>query len=48
LNTNIPIAAMDNDWAKEKKDDWLHDWLMERMAANSIRYYAESTFSFNE
>ncbi len=26
----------------------LHDWLMERMAANAIRYYAESTFSFDE
>lgn len=48
LNINIPISAMENDCSKEKKDDWLHGWLMERMAANSIRYYAESTFSFNE
>jgi len=32
----------------ERKRAWLEDWLMERMAANAIRYYAESTFSFDE
>jgi len=48
VNINIPIAAMDTGDSKEVKDRWLENWLMERMAANSIRYYAESTFSFNE
>jgi hypothetical protein len=32
----------------EQKEQWLRDWLMERMGANAIRYYAESTFTFDE
>jgi hypothetical protein len=36
------------DWSQERKDTWLQEWLMERMAANAIRFYSESTFSFNE
>ena len=48
LNINIPLGILSADWALERKRDWLNQWLMERMAANAIRYYAESTFSFNE
>jgi len=48
LNINIPIAMLEIAWTHEQKEAWLHEWLMERMAANAIRYYAESTFSFNE
>jgi len=48
LNINIPLEVLSVDWTLEKKGEWLQAWLMERMAANSIRYYAESTFSFNE
>jgi hypothetical protein len=48
LNINIPIEVLEADWDLERKRAWLHDWLMERMAANAIRYYAESTFSFDE
>jgi hypothetical protein len=48
LNINIPLKVLEADWPKERKDKWLHDWLMERMAANAIRFYSESTFSFNE
>ncbi len=48
LNINIPIDSMDNNQSKETKDKWLQKWLMDRMSANSIRFYAESTFSFNE
>lgn len=48
LNINIPLWILEEDCAEEKKVAWLHNWLMERMAANAIRYYAESTFSFNE
>jgi hypothetical protein len=35
-------------WSIERKRAWFDDWLMERMAANAIRFYAESTFTFNE
>jgi hypothetical protein len=48
LNINIPLEVLAVDWTLERKRGWLHDWLMERMAANAIRYYAESTFSFDE
>lgn len=48
LNTNIPLDVLAADWSLEHKRKWLHSWLMERMAANAIRYYAESTFSFDE
>jgi hypothetical protein len=48
LNINIPLKVLEASWSQERKDAWLHEWLMERMAANAIRFYSESTFSFNE
>jgi hypothetical protein len=48
LNINIPLEVLAADWGIEPKRQWLHDWLMDRMANNAIRYYAEPTFSFNE
>jgi len=48
LNINIPLDVLAADWSLKQKEDWLKDWLMERMAANAIRFYSESTFSFNE
>ena len=48
LNINIPLDILESDRSYEEKQQWLQDWLMERMASNAIRYYAESTFSFNE
>jgi hypothetical protein len=48
VNINIPLWVLESGWSQEQKDAWLNNWLMDRMAANAIRYYAESTFSFNE
>ena len=48
LNINIPLGLLQANWTLQRKREWLHEWLMARMAANAIRYYAESTFSFNE
>lgn len=48
LNINIPLWILAANWSLEQKKQWLHDWLMERMASNAIRYYSESTFTFNE
>lgn len=48
LNINFPMDVLEMDWPLETKEKWLQDWLMERMAANAIRFYSESTFSFNE
>jgi hypothetical protein len=48
LKINIPIGILMADWTLERKRAWLDEWWLERMSANAIRYYAESTFSFNE
>jgi hypothetical protein len=48
LKINIPIGILMADWSIERKRAWLDEWWLERMSANAIRYYAESTFSFNE
>lgn len=48
LNINIPLEVFEAGWSQERKNKWLREWLMERMAANAIRFYSESTFSFNE
>ena len=48
LNINIPLEVLRADWSQDRKDSWLQEWLMQRMAANAIRFYSESTFSFNE
>lgn len=48
INTNFDLQVMLADWSLEQKQEWLQQWLMERMAANAIRFYAESTFTFDE
>jgi hypothetical protein len=48
ININISLEILEADLSKAQKDAWLQEWLLERMAANAIRYYSESTFSFNE
>jgi len=48
LNINIPLDILRSESSLEEKSRWLQEWIMERMASNAIRYYAESTFSFNE
>jgi hypothetical protein len=48
LNIKIPLSVLSADWSTERKREWLHQWLMERMANNNIRYYSESTFSFDD
>lgn len=48
LNINIPMNVLSADWGLERKRQWLDGWWQDKFASNSIRYYAESTFSFNE
>ena len=48
LYINIPLNVLGADWTLERKREWLHQWLMEQMAANAIRYYSESTFLFGQ
>jgi hypothetical protein len=48
VNINISLEVLRADWPLDRKQEWLRDWLMERMATNAIRYYAEATFTFDE
>lgn len=48
LNINIPVSVLATDQPLVQKQEWLACWWQEKLAGNSIRYYAESTFSFNE
>lgn len=48
LRINIPLSVLLADWPLERKRAWLQEWLLERMAANAIRFYSEPTFLFDE
>jgi hypothetical protein len=48
LYVNIPLSVLAANWTLERKREWLHQWLMEQMAADAIRYYPESTFLFGQ
>jgi L-serine kinase (ATP) / ParB family transcriptional regulator, heme-responsive regulator len=48
LNINIPLWVLAVDWELQRKEQWLREWLMERMSLDAIRYYSESTFTYNE
>lgn len=48
VNINIPVGILMTDWTIERKSEWLREWVLGRMAANAIRFYAEPTFTYNE
>jgi hypothetical protein len=48
LNINIPLSVLSAAWSLRRKEEWLQQWLMERLSASAIRFYAESTFSFDD
>jgi len=49
LRVNIPLAILsDKAQAMEAKNTWLAQWVSEREALNTIRFYEESTVLFDE
>jgi hypothetical protein len=48
LRLNFPIAILADDRAIEEKQQALADWVRERVGGRHVRYYAESTFLFDE
>ncbi len=48
LRINIPLSVLATDEPLAAKEAWLQSWWRERLDANAIRYYAESTFLFDE
>jgi hypothetical protein len=48
LNINIPLPVLSADTGIEEKQIWLRQWFSERLSTNAVRYYSESTFTFDE
>ncbi len=48
LRINFPLAVLRGDWPLIEKNGYLKDWLKEKMANKSARFYQESTFLFDE
>lgn len=49
LRVNLPLAIlMEEQRTTEQKNEWLRDWIKQKLACREIRYYQESTFLFDE
>jgi hypothetical protein len=49
LRVNMPLSLlMDEHRTTEQKNQWLRDWIKQKLAQREIRYYQESTFLFDE
>ncbi len=48
LRLNYPLEMLDGEASTEEKNKWLRMWVRERMRNRRVRYYAESTFLFDE
>jgi hypothetical protein len=48
LRINAPLEIMRDARPLDEKQAWIDAWLRERHAERGMRYYAESTFLFDE
>ncbi|TFH33642.1 MAG: hypothetical protein E4G99_11115 [Anaerolineales bacterium] len=48
LRINYPLVRLQGSGSIESKQKELEDWIEERLRMRSIRYYAESTFSYDD
>jgi hypothetical protein len=49
LRLNVPIDRLaDNSQSLESKNAWLREWVEEKLRQRSVRFYEESTVSFDE
>jgi hypothetical protein len=48
LRLNFPLALLADRSSRESKEGALEQWILQRMDQRQIRYYAESTFLFDE
>jgi len=48
LRLNIPLEKLTEDKTLEEKNNWLLAWMRHKLANKEIRYYAESTWLFDE
>ena len=48
LRINLPLEVLTSADSLEQKNAWLADWIKQKVASKSARYYQESTFLFDE
>ena len=48
LHLNYPLEAMKADLPLEDKNTQLQEFIHQRLAQKSVRYYAEATYLFDE
>jgi len=48
LRINLPLTVLSSAASLPEKNAWLVDWLKQKMASKTVRYYHESTFLFDE
>jgi len=48
LKLNYPMSELRADLPLEQKNQHLQQWIREKLANRSVRYYAESTYQFDE
>jgi len=48
LRINIPLSVLSKETSLSEKEAWLSRWWHDCLAANAVRFYAESTFLFDE
>jgi hypothetical protein len=48
LHINYPLDALSADQSLEAKNVALQKWIQDRLAHKGVRYYAESTYLFDE
>ena len=48
LRINLPLTVLGSGASLPEKNAWLLDWLKQKMAAKTVRFYHESTFLFDE
>lgn len=49
IRVNFPIDILRNaEMSLEAKNEWLQEWIHDKVAKRKIRYYAEATYQFDE
>jgi len=48
LRVNYPLERLEADLDRDQKQDELEEWIQERLMGRRVRFYAESTFLFDE
>jgi hypothetical protein len=48
LRINLPLTLLGSDASLSEKNAWLAEWMKQKVASKAARYYAESTFMFDE